>query len=61
MVSMKTPFGKLDGASQRIAETADKAAVIVRDSLGILIGVAVVSVAALVVATIAIIMVRNGK
>lgn len=58
---MKTPFGKLDGASQRIAETADRAAVIVRDSLGIVVAVGVVAVIALVLSTIAILTVRNSK
>lgn len=56
---MKSPFAKLDGTAQKVSDAADKATAIVRDSLGALVVLGVLSLAALILSTVAILSVRK--
>ncbi len=61
MFGMRFPFGQWGVAADKLGATAERAGEVVRDSLGLLIGVAVVGVTALILSIIAIVYVRGER
>ncbi len=58
---MRTPFSQFAGTAEKLSATAEKAGEVVRDSLGLMIGIVVIGVTALVLSVVAILLARGAR